>query len=469
MGHTMTDEPPTFGKLLREARQRAGFSTIAALADHLSAAGLLYTDEAIGHWENDRRAPPREVLLRVLAVLAEKGGIRQLSEINRMLWALGWRDLSAQEQTTHFPILSSIVIPSALPARPYDRLVGRDDLVQTMITHLTNPTARPVIVVSGLGGIGKTALAYEVISRVVDRFEGLAWESARSEEFAGVAIRVRQHQRVNLHSLLVSVAQQLGFPALAALAPDVLQRRLREIVRSGSYLIVLDNLETLDAAREVARALYELVSPPAGARPSRVVITSRERLVDEDYVYDQFVRGLSEPDALALLELEARNRGVAGLVVDDSLGHHIYTVTGGMPLALKLLVSQFLLGIALDQELDRLEQATGEEELYRFIYFSLWEKLSLNAQKVLVGAAAFGTSAQRAMLARVSQVAEAEFDLAIADLVRASLIEVITRPDLNQPRYDIHAMTRWFVNAPLTELWNQQRRQSQAEGDQPLR
>jgi hypothetical protein len=26
-----------------------------------------------------------------------------------------------------------------------------------------------------------------------------------------------------------------------------------------------------------------------------------------------------------------------------------------------------------------------------------------------------------------------------------------------QKRYDIHAMTRWFVNAPLTELWNQQK------------
>lgn len=47
----------TFGKLLRAARKQASFHTIAAFADALSERGLDYTDDAIGHWENDRRRP----------------------------------------------------------------------------------------------------------------------------------------------------------------------------------------------------------------------------------------------------------------------------------------------------------------------------------------------------------------------------------------------------------------------------
>ncbi len=457
----MTDDQSTFGTRLRAARLRAGFQTQAAFADHLSTLGLPYSDEAIGHWENDRRKPAdRVVALQLLGALAWRDGFHDLAEVNGMLWLLGWRDVSVEEQAEYFPALARAGLPPNLPPRPYDRLVGRDDLVAALAAHLGDPVARPVVVVSGLGGIGKTALAYEVASRVMaaGHFERLAWTGARSEEFVGVAIRARGEQPINLHSILIDLAQQLGFSGLASLAPEMLQRRLRGAVRQGDCLIVLDNLETLAAARDVARALHALVSPAAGSPPSKVLITSRERLVDEPFVFDQFVRGLSEPDAVALVELEARNRGAGAVLGDDAaLGRRIHAVTGGMPLALKLIVSQYLLGIGLGAELARLESATDEEQLYRFIYFSLWEKLSREAQKVLVGAATFGTSAQRGMLMRVSQVEESAFDPAIADLVRASLIEVIPGPGAGQPRYATHAMTRWFVNAPLAEVWHQQK------------
>ena len=51
----MSDE--TFGQLLRAARKRAGFRTMAAFADALSDRGLIYSDDAIGQWENNRRRP----------------------------------------------------------------------------------------------------------------------------------------------------------------------------------------------------------------------------------------------------------------------------------------------------------------------------------------------------------------------------------------------------------------------------
>ncbi len=455
----MADEI-TFGTLLREARLRAGFATLTAFADHLSTLGLAYTDDAIGHWEKDRRKPPHDVALRVLSALAEAGGVTTLAEVSRMLRSLGRRDLDAQERTAYFPALAYTTGMEYLPARPFDRLVGRDDIVAELVDHLANPAARPVIVVSGLGGIGKTAIAYEVATRamVSGRFDALAWQSARSEEFAGVTIRVRQEQRVNPHGVLLTIAGQLGFGALASLPPDALRRQLREAVRAGSYLVVLDNLESLEAVHEVAALLHSLVSPAGGARPSKVLITSRERLVDVDVVYDRFVRGLSEPASLDLLRDEANARGAKTLLqADEALLRRIFTTTGGMPLALKLVVSQALLGIALDEELARLEGVVDEQDIYRFIYFAIWRKLSRPAQKLLIGAATFRVGALRSMLQPVSELDDPTFNRAVAELVRMALLEAAPHALVAQMSYDIHAMTRWFVNGPLTELWNRQK------------
>jgi hypothetical protein len=454
----MADE--TFGKLLRAARKRAGFHTIAAFADALSERGLDYSDDAIGHWENDRRRPyssdaDRPKTLQIFQLLVEKGGIDDTTQIDAMLAALGRPTLSDEEKAIHFPNLGTSI--ANLPEKPpYDRLVGRDEVLEAVIQALQATLGKPVVVVSGLGGIGKTAVAYEVIKRAMQsgRFEKLAWETAKSEEFTGVGIRQRREQTISFPNVLASYARQLGFESLTTQPPEVLRLRLRDALRTGSYLIVLDNLETLEAAQNVARQLYEMVSPGK----SRVLITSRERLVDEPFVYDYFVRGLSEPASLELIRDEAEAREAATLLqADDALLKRIYTTTGGMPLALKLIVSQSLLGIALDEELTRLEGVMDEQEIYRFIYFAIWQKLSRPAQKLLIGAATFATTALRPMLQPVSELDDAAFNQAVPELVRASLMEVSHHSHAAQKRYDIHAMSRWFVNTPLMELWNRQK------------
>lgn len=144
------------------------------------------------------------------------------------------------------------------------------------------------------------------------------------------------------------------------------------------------------------------------------------------------------------------------------LQERVFGVTGGMPLALKLLVSQYMLGIALDEAIERLEQAVDEQELYRFIYFALWEKMSIDSQLVIGAAASYGFSVSRDMLIDTCELDAQTFAGAIRELVRMSLIEVNLYPEMRLQRYSIHALTRWFVNAPLVELWHQQKGQSDA-------
>jgi hypothetical protein len=448
----------TLGTLLRELRKNANYATVAEFAAALQLVGLNYTVEAVGHWERDARTPNRDVLLTICELLAARGAIVSLEVINQLLTAAGMNALNERESADHFVELDALERIPNLPSKPpYTHLVGRDDVLDKLVNELANPQGARVVVISGLGGIGKTALAYEVMKRVMRAgyFTHLVWETAKSEEFSHGQVTARPAQLINLPTLLASYARQLGLTALATLPAHVLQARLSEIFQSGNYLIALDNLETLAAAQEIVRTLNAMVGD--GGK-TRLLITSRERLVGEAYAFDQFVRGLSEPDALHLLADEARRRGADSLLnAERDLLHDIYAVTGGMPLALQLIVSQYLLGIALDEELARLKGAVDEEELYRFIYFRLWQQLTKPARRLLIAAATYSTWAFRQMLQGVSKLTDADFHSAVADLIRMSLLEMVHHPKASQQVYDVHALTRWFINGPLTDLWNQQR------------
>ena len=353
-----------------------------------------------------------------------------------------------------------------LPSRRYTRLVGREEEIGTILQKLRSPdpTAPPVIAITGLGGIGKTALAYEIVERAMleELFNGLVWESAKLEELEAGKIRPLRPPALSFESLVSAIARQLGYDALLQLPPSELHNRIRHILQTGSYLIVVDNLETVKAYEELARQLHSLLSPSQSPQPSRALLTSRERLIDIPYIYDQYIRGLSRPASMEFIQQEAHDRGAMGILdAGQRLLDRIFKVTYGMPLAMKLIISQFIAGIPLDTELDRLEGAR-EEELYEFIYMHLWFRLPIPAQKVLIAAAAFASSVARFMLQPVSKTTDEEFETAIPELVRMSLIEPSDHPTAAQRRYSIHPITRWFINAPLRELWEQQKADSQA-------
>ncbi len=452
----MEDKPA--GQRLRAARKRAGFSTIAAFADVLSTYGLTYTDEAIGHWETGRRRPythdeDRPNALTLLRVLVDNGGIDDLAEINDILAAFDRPPVSARERTAYFPTLAAVPSIENLPEQPpYDRLIGRDDTLKAVITEILNPTGKWLVSISGLGGIGKTALAYETVKQIMisSRFEKLVWETAKSEELIGSRVQHRRKRPLQFTEILAGYARQLGLEALSTRPPEILISGLTQAFRSGNVLIVLDNLESLEAAQEVARELYGMVSPGR----SRVLITSRERLADEAFVADFYLKGLSEAESTTLLLGEAKARHAEALLhAAPDVGKRVYESTGGMPLAIKLIVRQSILGIAIDDELRRISEAADEEELYHFIYEALWEKLSGRAHRLLIAAATYATAVLRSMLQPVSELTDSEFHQAVIELVRASLLEVTPHVLAAQQQYDIHPMTRWFVTGPFADLW----------------
>jgi hypothetical protein len=447
------------GSLLKAARLAAGFPTQVAWVDYLHAQNFPYSPEAYGHWEANRRRPDRQTLLTLAQHLSRRGGLRDLNQVNALLLAAERPPLSPEEQVTQFAHLRRGALSPNLPQKWHELLLGREEALQHLLAYWQQAHHKRVVVISGLGGIGKTALAYELALAALQsgRFEHLLWESAKMEEFQSTA--ATNTTPLDWPSLLRSFARQLGLESLVNQEEGVLERELRARFSQGAYLLVLDNLETFHGAQALAAKLHHLLGPAATSPASAVLMTSRERLLKETQVYDYHLGGLKREAGFEFLRLEAQLRGSSLAQAPSTLAAPLDRICGGMPLAIKLLVSHDLFHIPIEESLQALEQSKNEKEIYRFIYFSLWQKLDSLPRQVLIAIGRASISLQQAHLLSLLQIEGPGLQTASQQLQIASLLEL--SPAI-PPRYDIHAMTRWFVRGPLTAAWEAHKRDQAA-------
>src|SRR4051794_30496598 len=142
--------------------------------------------------------------------------------------------------------------PDSVPPRAETELVGRDSIVAELASGLIDGSDRAVVL-SGLGGVGKTRLAAEIAARAWLPFEGrVAW------------IPLAQAAREG--GLAAAVAASLE---IAGGEPDHLADAVAASIGIAPTLIVLDAAETL---------LHDLglIDAVLDQSPSlRIVITSR--------------------------------------------------------------------------------------------------------------------------------------------------------------------------------------------------
>jgi hypothetical protein len=343
-------------------------------------------------------------------------------------------------------------VVAALPRRPYRQLIGRDDKRERALAELRNPHGQPIVALTGLGGIGKTALAYEITLRALQEglFLSAAWVSAKQQEFVGGEIKHLSSPTLRFETLIQQVAEQLRYSEVAHQRPQDIVSSMRHILRTEKHLVVVDNLETIEDYDSLVHSLRELL----GA--SRAIFTARPQL-DFDFVLGLNLRGLSESESMLFLRSEAQAIDAPGIWrAEDETLLEVHSAVAGAPLAMKLVVAEVKQGLGLERIIIRLKQAVGEEQLYRFIYLDLWSTLSEVSQQVLVAMTGFADSATRKMLQPVSRTNDTEFDGAVRQLVGLSLLDVSDHLEEAKRRYSIHQLTRNFVNSDLRFLWKKQ-------------
>ena len=213
----------TFGDELRRLRVAAGL-TQEELAE---GAGL--SPAAISALERGHRLYPYPQTVRALA------DALQLSESDaRVLRA------AAPQRPTTGRLPSPVAeISISLPVPP-TRLVGRQRELADLRRLLIDDAAR-LVTLTGPGGVGKTRLAVELASELSAHFPGgVAFVSLAPVHDAAL--------------VLPTIAEALGMRDTGERA---LSERMSFLFRDRRFLLILDNLEHLEAASlSVAELLY---------------------------------------------------------------------------------------------------------------------------------------------------------------------------------------------------------------------
>lgn len=345
----------------------------------------------------------------------------------------------------------TIAWPSHLPNEPYYPLPGRERELNALLASLKDPQGSIVITIDGLGGLGKTALALELTRRALHQgvFKSVIGGSAKQELFTGGEIVKVNEATLGFDALLDAIARQCGRWELTTLPLDEKRVLIAQLLRQQRYLVLVDNLETAENADALVFQLRNLLGV------SRAIVTSR-RQIRHDFVRAHTLNELRLEDSLFFLRKDLEERSVEQLLhASEEKLVAIHKVTGGAPLALKLVVAQARF-LDLDVILRRLSNAGSK--LYSFIYRQSWEQLSLVAQKILIyiGRTVVTTIGWEELAAVGIEITDSEEQLlaSLDELVASSLLEVSLAA--NQVRYGTHQLTRQFVNSELPELWREQ-------------
>jgi len=357
------------------------------------------------------------------------------------LWALEQREVESA------PSSPSPVGPSPgqwrarhLPSPTYTRLFGVDEALARLLDCLNDPDGDWMICLDGMGGLGKTALAREAVVRVAetDRFVDIAWLTVRPEFYSSRGLQQSDLLALTCGQVLDVIAGQLAGNDLGPLSLAAKRDRVRDLLHAHACLVVLDNLEAVMNCGNLPDWLWGM------ANPSKFLLTSRHWPESDISLSVLPLDQLAESDSLALVRHEARLRGLREVAEgSDEALRSVLAVTGGNPLAIKLVVGQ-LVSLPLSQVLAALETAqpsTGP--FYEYLYRASWDLLSGSAQRLLAQVALLpGSSGTWEDLLAVSALPGADLAVAITELTARSLLQA---GGLEEKTYTIHPLTCHFV------------------------
>jgi hypothetical protein len=341
-----------------------------------------------------------------------------------------------------------------VPSKSFRHLIGRDIVIGNAMAALRDPTGKWIIGMDGMGGIGKTALAREIVDRCSSErlFDFFVWEQAPRETEVG---RRGRYATFTYENALDAIARQIGQSDVLRLRGEEKELRIRGLLQTRRVLVVLDNLETAkDSQDDLVRKIIPLLGP------SKALLTSRHRF--EGDVYSVHIVGLDEDSTLRFVRQEADDKGITRVSTAQSEElRPIYPSTGGSPLAIKLVVGQ-LSRLPLDTVLAQLRSVRMSEHdrdddyvlFYKEIFMRSWTLLAKDSQSLLIAMAHFapGVGGTLDAIKSTSLLAEKALTPSIDELWRMSFLEVGETPPLNTVRYFLHPLTQYFVLSDIVKV-----------------
>jgi transcriptional regulator with XRE-family HTH domain/tetratricopeptide (TPR) repeat protein len=291
-----------FGDLLRRHRLAADL-TQSGLAE---LAGL--SEQAVSLLERGTRRRPRAETLQALSA-----ALKLSSDAEEEFFAA----VKTPAEPPRRPVAHSQSIPWELPQTVADFTAREGELEKVLETLGSTGSAGVRLVITGMGGVGKTALAVHAGHLTEDRFpDGQLYVALRGYD-PGSAPTSAEALGQLLRSLGV---QHNAIPA----GVDEMAKLYRSRIAGRRMLILLDDAMSVDQ-----------VSPLLpGDSGSAAIITSRQFLATLPGSLIVRLSAMTSTDSMRLLSNVAGESRVGS---DEPAARELTHLTGGLPLALRLI------------------------------------------------------------------------------------------------------------------------------------
>lgn len=311
-------------------------------------------------------------------------------------------------------------VPSNLPPRDPDmvRFVGREKELSTLRTWILDRRS-PVKLISGIGGLGKTSVAYhfceELASSGAGEFDYIAWVSAKKTTYAalrGEMVKTTRHDFSTVQELLQRLILILA--GQSSTEEDADEEECADIlVDALTYrpsFIVVDDLDSLspDEQRKCATVLQEIGF----------------RTVDRDHAGSKFLmtsrldQGLSPTSVVKISGLDADSFGLHVDNLCDQFGlqtfqarllKQIYVASSGSPLFASAIVRMASLGEKPKEVCEAWSSRDGED-VREFAFKRELDRLSIGSATVLFAVVKLGEVSSDELLEAIEISRKSLFD-----------------------------------------------------------
>ncbi|MFD8233497.1 BTAD domain-containing putative transcriptional regulator [Streptomyces sp. NPDC059696] len=345
------------------------------------------------------------------------------------------RSLKAVRRLSHSEtsVTTPVPAPAQLPPPP-SPFIGRDTVRDALHRVLTAPAAHRVAVISGMAGVGKSALALCVGHQLAERFPDGQLHLDLHGTTPGMA-------PLTPAQALTSLLRDLGVePCRIPEQPDAAAALLRSLLAPARTLLVLDDAASAAQVRPLL---------PGGAGCA-VIVTSRSPLTALDGAARFPLAPLSDEESAELLRSASGREGLDG----TDAARLLVALTGRLPLALRVVAARLAARRALTPETLAGQLAAAEGRLRHLEYDDLSVGRSLavaydalagsereadrDAARTLraIGALDLPTYGAR-LLARLTGLGEPRTEAALDRLLDVALLEETT-----YGRYAPHGLVR---------------------------